>query len=161
VRFALLHMQDQAVRGALLYGSSHGMTRKVVKQFADRSPFKFEIHDVAERPESDLFSSCSLLGFFCPTYGDEELQEDMETFLVGFHLDLTGKYFFICELGNYYGYEAFRFGALHIIRRRLLELNGRELCGPLSLDAFPKVHWGHFDRWADTVNEKVEKHVGR
>ena len=38
-----------------------------------------------------------LLAFFCPTYGDEELQDDFETFLIRFDLDLTGKHFVICK----------------------------------------------------------------
>jgi hypothetical protein len=35
----------------------------------------------------------------------------MERFLVRQHVDLSGKYYAICELGNYYGYDDFEFGA--------------------------------------------------
>ena len=147
------------MKTAIVYASSHGKTRKVlaeVQKFLCVSP---DVFDVKDGVDPERLAAYDLLAFFCPTYGDEELQDDFEKFLLQFDLDLTGKQFVICELGNYYGYEDFSFGAMPIIRRRLLELHGRELCEPLSLDSFPRTHWGHLEDWVEHVNEKLHEHV--
>ena len=114
---------------AIVYGSTHGKTTKVVRETAahlNRPLDLFNVRDVlsaAELVEYDL------LLFFAPTYGDEELQSDMEAFLLRCELNLSGKHFAICELGSYYGYEDFAFGALRILREHLLNwvdyLNGK------------------------------------
>lgn len=89
--------------------------------------------------------------FFSPTYGNEELQQDMERFIVDFKLDMTGKYYAICELGNYYGYEA-DFGAMKIIRHHLEKLRGKEFVSPLSMDSLPKKDWVAFATWCGKLN---------
>lgn len=140
------------MKAALFYGSSNGRTLKAVNESLKRLaivPDIFNVKDVS--PSGDL-SRYELLMFFCPTYGDEELQPDMEKFIRDFSQDLTGKRFVICELGNYYGYEDFSFGAMPIIRRHLIALGGEELCTPLSLDTMPRVEWTHLHRWVDHVN---------
>ena len=147
------------MKTAILYGSSHGKTRKVIAEVLKQLTVQPDVFDVKKGVDPKRLAEYDLLAFFCPTYGDEELQDDFETFLIRFDLDLTGKHFVICELGNYYGYDDFSFGALHIIRRRLLELNGRELCEPLSLDSFPRTHWEHLLDWVNHLNTKLHEHV--
>ncbi|MBK8465876.1 MAG: flavodoxin domain-containing protein [Chloracidobacterium sp.] len=144
---------------ALLYGSSHGRTRKAVNESLERLTIKPDVFDVKDLTSTEQFSVYDILMFFCPTYGDEELQPDMEKFITDFSLDMSGKQFVICELGNYYGYEDFSFGAMQIIRRHLLELGGRELCSPLSLDAMPRVEWNQLRRWIEYVNGNLNNHV--
>lgn len=95
---------------ALLYGSSHGRTRKAVNESLERLTIKPDVFDVKDLTSTEQFSVYDILMFFCPTYGDEELQPDMEKFITDFSLDMSGKQFVICELGNYYGYEDFSLG---------------------------------------------------
>ncbi|MFN7139994.1 MAG: flavodoxin domain-containing protein [Limisphaerales bacterium] len=144
---------------ALLYGSTHGKTSKVVKEVLEHlktTPVDaFNVRDVESARQMEDYE---LFLFFCPTYGDEELQVDMEQFILRSPLDLTGKYFAICELGSYYGYEDFSFGAMKILRHQLLDWNGTELCEPLSLDSFPKVNWEHLLNWVDYLNGKINEH---
>lgn len=149
------------MNAALLYGSSHGRTRKVVNESLERLAIKPDVFDVKECPNTQQISDHELLIFFSPTYGDEELQPDMEDFLRYFSLDLSGKQFVICELGNYYGYEDFSFGAMPILRRRLLELGALEFCTPLSLDTMPRVSWEQLHRWIEYVNSCLNNHNGR
>jgi len=94
--------------------------------------------------------------FFSPTYGNEELQPDMEKFIVNFRLDMSSKYYAICELGNYYGYEA-DFGAMKIIRHHLEKLSGKELVGPLSMDSLPKKDWTAFATWCGKLNQTLRE----
>jgi flavodoxin len=144
---------------ALLYGSSHGRTRKAVNESLERLAIKPDVFNVKDEPLKGNLSDYDLLMFFCPTYGDEELQPDMEKFITNFSLDLTGKRFVICELGNYYGYEDFSFGAMPILKRHLIGLSAEELCSPLSLDAMPRVEWGQLHRWIEYVNGNLNNHV--
>lgn len=144
------------MKALLLYGSTNGRTRKTVNTAVQRLALKPDVVNVKEPPSTEQISAYDLLLIFCPTYGDEELQTDMEDFIKDFSLDLTGKRFVICELGNYYGYEDFSLGAMPILRRRLLGLGAQELCSPLSLDSFPRLEESHLHRWIDYVNGHLQ-----
>jgi flavodoxin len=147
------------MKAALLYASSHGCTRKVLATALTHLAIRPDVFDVKEGIDQPCLTEYDFLAFFCPTYGDEELQDDMEDFLDGLQVDLTGKQFAICELGNYYGYDDFSLGAMRIIRRRLIELHGTELCEPLSLDSFPAIAWGHLLQWVEHLNRNLARHV--
>jgi len=130
-----------------------------VKEVLLRLNVQPEVFDVKDRPSNEQLADFDLFLFFTPTYGDEELQEDMENFIEGFDLDLRGKQFVICELGNYYGYDTYSFGAMAILRQRLIKLNGREIFSPLSLDSYPKLHREHLFDWVEQLNARLEQHV--
>ncbi len=147
------------MKTVLLYASEHGKTRKVVAEVIKHLRVAPDVFDVKNISGQEVLTQYDLLFIFCPTYGDEELQDDMENFLRRFDLDLTGKHFAICELGNYYGYNDFSFGAMRIIRERLLELHGEELCEPLSLDSMPKMSSDHLLRWVELVNSKLHEPI--
>lgn len=147
------------MKAALLYGSTHGKTRKVVAEVLPRLGIRPDVFDVKDRPGAAELAASEVLLFFCPTYGDEELQADMEEFLAGFSLDLSGRHFAICELGNYSGYDNFSLGAMRIIRAHLLRMNGIELCEPLSLDSFPRLHWGHLFDWVERLNTRLNERL--
>ena len=147
------------MKAALLYGSSYGKTRKVIAEFLARLCLRPEVFDVKLRPTADKLAAYELFMFFAPTYGDEELQDDMEDFIVRSGFDPAGKHFVICELGNYYGYDNYAFGAMPILRKWLLQNNGREFFTPLSLDSYPKVHWEHLRDWTNQLNNRLEQDV--
>lgn len=146
------------MKAALLYSSSHGKTRKVVSEVLPRLKLQPDVFDVKDRPAQTQLAGYDLFLVFTPTYGDEELQDDMEDFIDGFNLDLRGRQFVICELGNYYGYDTYSFGALPILRQWLTKLNAREFFCPLSLDSFPKVHWQHLYDWVEQLNARLAQH---
>jgi len=148
------------VKAAILYASSHGRTKKVLAEVVGHLLIRPDLFDVKEGVDQQRLAEYDLLAFFSPTYGDEELQQDMEDFLERFTLDLTGKQFVICELGNYYGYDDFSFGPMRIIRQRLIELHGTELCEPLSLDSFPRTAWAQLLHWVEHLNGRLKRHVG-
>ena len=118
------------MKTVVLYASSHGSTRRVVKTLAETVKFSFDCFDVKSLTDSSSMGKYDVFLFFCPTYGNEELQQDMERFIIDFKLDMSSKYYAICELGNYYGYEA-DFGAMKIIRYHLEKLCAKELVSPL------------------------------
>lgn len=143
------------MKSALIYASTHGRTVQVVDRLLARLEVKPEVFRIQKGAIPTGLEKFDLLLFICPTYGLEELQEEMEEFILHWHPDLHARHFAVCELGNYYGYESFSFGALRILRDRLLGLGGTEWCQGLSLDAFPRVAWSQLDRWAALLNETL------
>ncbi|MBA4150015.1 MAG: flavodoxin domain-containing protein [Verrucomicrobia bacterium] len=143
---------------AILYGSSHGKTSKVVAETVQHLNMPVDVFDVRLIGSSSELVDYDLFIFFSPTYGDEELQSDMEEFLLRCELSLAGKHFAICELGSYYGYEDFSFGAMRILRKHLLQWNGCELCEPLSLDSFPRTNREHLLNWVDYLKGQINEH---
>jgi flavodoxin len=148
------------MRIALVYGSTHGKTAKVVADVHGQLNAAADVFNASDVTCPASLCNYDLLLFFCPTYGDEELQQDMEQLLLTFSVDLGGRYFAVCELGSYYGYDDFSFGAMRMIRRHLLNLNAQELCEPLSLDSFPRMSREHLLDWVDYLNGKIYERFG-
>ena len=140
------------MKTVVLYGSSYGSTRMVVKKLEHLVDFPFDSFDVKKLKDSSSLDKYELFLFFSPTYGNEELQPDMERFIISFKPDMSNKYYAICELGNYYGYDS-DFGAMKIIRYHLEKLLGKELISPLSMDSLPKKDWKALDKWCGKLNE--------
>jgi flavodoxin len=139
----------------ILYGSTRGSTERVVKALSKYLSFSYEVRNVKLLQNSDVLNQYDLLIFFAPTYGDEELQDDMENFLSICNNDLSGKFYAICELGNYYGYDDFSFGAMRIISHKLDILNAKQFIQPLSMDSLPKKDWDALERWCFLLNENL------
>jgi flavodoxin len=134
---------------SLIYDTNHNRTKAVV----DRLPFWFKFpYTVSHISVADL---SDLVIIFCPTYGDEELPLGMEDFLL--ELRVSPKKFVICELGNYYGYDNYQFGALKIIKGHLMGLGWEEFFKPLSLDSLPQVNWEALEKWAKEFNIYVHE----
>jgi flavodoxin len=147
------------MKALVIYGSTRGNTRTVVNRLPTLLDFPVHIADVKTLNGGDAFEDYDLLMFFASTWGDQELQVDMERFLAHQTLQLDGKPFAICELGNYFGYDDFGFGAERILRCRLEEWGGTELIEPFSMDSFPYRDWNGLTRWCDLLNLKVSESV--
>ena len=143
------------MNAVVLYGSSRGSTRQVVARLSGYFNFPFQAFDVKQIVDIHSLKAYDLFLVFSPTYGDAELQPDMEQFIARFDLTLADKYYAICELGNYYGYDDFEFGAMKIIRYHLDKLRGNELINPLSMDSLPKKDWEALAAWCKRVNDIV------
>jgi hypothetical protein len=135
---------------AILYVSKRGHTRQVVEQF--------------DLPKYDLgvavpdLTAIDPVILFCPTYGNEELPEEMERFLNG--LSRVRRSFAACELGNYYGFDDLEFGALKIIRPQLLLRGWTEIMRSLSLDSLPRINWPELMRWKEELHELLRQRCG-
>lgn len=114
--------------------------------------FSGEIKSAKENPE--IWADVTL--FICPTYGDEELPHDMEDFLL--KLNVKNKLFVICEIGNYYGYDDFTFGAKEVIQRYLQSLGWKKFYSGISLDVIPVIRWNVLNTWKDKLYENLRNH---
>lgn len=99
--------------------------------------FPIEIVNVCSLTDDSLFRAYDFLLLFVSTTGDQELQQDMERFLARHSPRLDVKSYAICELGNYFGYDDFDFGAEPVLSHFLRAGSGRELVPPFSTDSFP------------------------
>lgn len=147
----------QKIRALAIYGSSRGNTKLIVNRLPAHFTFHVDIVEASSILDADIIIKYDLLLFFASTWGDGELQIDMENFLISNHLNLNGKPYAICELGNYYGYDDFEFGAMRIMRNQLEQWNGYELIEPFSMDTFPRKDWNSLTCWCELLNHNVEK----
>ena len=129
----------------VVYDSNHGKSKTVAQKF------NFDVKHV-----NDFELWADIVLFICPTYGDEELPSNMEKFLI--NLKTENKLYVICELGNYYGYDDFEFGAKKIIEQSLNKLNWKKFHNGLSLDSMPNIDWNVFDVWKEGL-ENVLRNV--
>lgn len=143
------------MKSLVVYGSTWGSTKKVVQRLPEWLSFPVEIVNVNSLVNDESFKEYDLLMFFSSTSGDQELQADMEKFLLQNALKLSGKPYAVCELGNYFGYDDFEFGAECIISYFLRVGGGTELIPPFAMDTFPNRDWKGLARWCSILNEKV------
>lgn len=124
---------------------SNGQKAKTIAE-----TFSCDVQAVKDNPK--IWADVIL--FICPTYGDEELPHDMEDFLLNLNAAIK-KNFVVCEIGNYYGYDDFEFGAKNIIQKYLSSLGWKKFFNGLSLDVIPEIRWKVLNSWKDKLYEKL------
>lgn len=139
----------------VIFSTIGGTTRKVAQRVADRvgDDLVLEARAAIAEPVPPHIRHVLL---FCPTYGDEEPEDDFETLLL--HYDwsrLDGASFAFCELGIYTGYEDFGHGLAHVVRGILVSNGLHEIVPPLAVDAVPITDWKLVDMWADLVRTQL------
>lgn len=144
------------MKSLLVYGSTWGNTKKVVQRLPAWLSFPIDIVNVSSLTDDRLFADYDLLVFFTSTSGDQELQADMEAFFTTCSPKLNGKPYAVCELGNYFGYDDFDFGAERILSFLLCQGGGQELIPPFSMDTFPNKDWNGLARWCSLLSDTVQ-----
>lgn len=136
----------------IVYGSKLGSSKRVAKYIAEKTGSLPPISAASFNNINALIDSNSVnaLLLIASTWGDGELQDDMESLLVRSIRLETPVGAHLVELGNYYGYDDFEFGALAIMESlaQNLELT---VWQRLSLDSFPKIDWSTLDRWLSGI----------
>ncbi len=84
----------------------------------------------------------------CPTYGDEELEDGMENFLIANDWSSWSSLSFsVIELGLYRGYDSSLLGAARIIQTYLSRNGLSQTTSTLSLDSVPSPSESLLDQW--------------
>ena len=73
------------------------------------------------------------------------------------NLKIKNRQYVICELGNYYGYDDFQFGAMKIIKKHLESLGWEEAFPGVSLDSLPVIDWDVFNQWKENLDNAIQK----
>jgi flavodoxin len=138
----------------ILYASKGDSAKKVAEFLQDNLIDNSQIICVNNNVIKAEDFNFSLLILVCPTYGDEELETDMENFLIKSNWNNhRGKYFTVCELGLYRGYLETSQGA-GILISNYLKLKGLLLrCNILSIDSMPLEDFSLIKKWSDALFE--------
>ena len=132
----------------IIFGSLTGNARRVaelIQQKLDAKLFNSKDFDNLDQIITLNHNSFEIV-FVASTWGDGELQSDMENLLINSTILKSPAVCHIVELGNYYGYDDFEFGALFHIKRCTEQLgfySGRHL----SLDSMPRIDWDSLSNW--------------
>lgn len=117
-----------------------------VRSKTDAKCFAITDPDLPDDPRHDWI-------IVVPNYGDGEIQAGVESFLVGTRVSF--RRFSILELGNYYGFDEWGYGAADKIHRLLAERQGEQFFSHLSMDTLPKMDWTTLDRWIAALTAEV------
>lgn len=145
------------MKSILIYSapSECGASAQIAVELNTLFDFYFTPYNIIGGSDASKIEEYELVIFLVATYGDQELHEKFEDFITSIDFDLTGKNFVICELGNYYGYEDYRFGSADILRAELTKRNATELCNGLSMDTLPQLDWRALKNWAPLINNNI------
>lgn len=132
--------------------NAKGSSASIVERMKTRISFSLEYINLTEGPHVSDLGNYDHVIFLIATYGDQELQDDFEKFLISIKADLNGKKFSICEIGNYYGYEDFSTGAGNIVESYLIERGAKKYLTTTSIDTLPLIDWRQVDQWIFLLN---------
>jgi flavodoxin len=136
----------------------NGSSAKVVEELRQLLEFPFEAVNVANSPATVPLPPFDLLLMVIATYGDQELLDVVEEFITTRTAELKNKAYSVCELGNYYGYDDFEFGAKQIVEFQLNGLGAFLFCPGVSADSLPKLDWRAVKAWGRNLNQTVKNH---
>lgn len=140
----------------VIFSTIGGTTRKVAQRVAERigDGMIVDAHAAMMLPPSGDVRHVLL---FCPTYGDEEAEDEFESLLLDYDWAALGGGvgFAFCELGIYTGYEDFGHGLAELVCQILVRHGLHELVPPLSVDAVPVADWELVDAWADLIGSRL------
>ncbi len=139
----------------VIYGTRGGTTRTVAQRLA-KALGQVPCDDVRALQQVAVELSPTDLVVCAPTYGDAELEDSMEAFLVAHDWSTwKGCRFAICEVGIYTGYEDFGHGLCAPIRHLLTAAGMIECFEPLAVDSVPLADDGLAEAWAAQLSRLV------
>lgn len=135
---------------AILYGSKtrSGNTVQVAGKLKEML-VDADVYHADDVRDPGLLRRYSRFIFLTPTAGNEELSEPFEALFDQKWVDFSDASYTICELGNYYGFELFEYGAAKTLHQLIRASGGKEFYRTLSLDTLPMIDWELFNAWAE------------
>jgi flavodoxin len=134
----------------------NGSSGRIVARLQEKIKMQIDFKNMADQPDPNEIASYDFIIFLVATYGDQELQGDIEKFLVSIEKDLSGKRFSICEMGNYYGYDDYYFGSGQIIQNHLISRHAQRQMRIAPVDSLPKMDWWAVDHWISELAINLE-----
>ena len=146
-------------RTAIIFGSvtrtgnTFVAAEKIAKLLVDA-----DLYHADDIDDPGVLGAYAKLVFLTPTAGNEEVAEPFERLFDRERIDLSHAEYAVCELGNYYGYDLYEYGAAKILHRLIGDRGGRKFHPTLSLDTLPLIDWELFDGWAESLRLRIAKH---
>ena len=135
-------------KSIIIYNNIGGVNHKVSKTLSNK--LKIQAFSVSETRLINLEHYNNFI-FVCPNIGDEEIPNEFENFFI--NLNINNRFYSLCELGNYFGYEQDYFGCRLIIEKLLNNLHWKEILN-ISIDSFPKLDNAMLNKWILKLKEQ-------
>ena len=111
-----------------------------------------ELLNLAESNSSDKIIGFDIMLFVAATYGDQELNDGLEEFIVSLPDSLPNMNYAVCEIGNYYGYDDFELGAGKIVESHMTKLGAKQILPMYSVDTLPILDSRKLAKWVNELN---------
>lgn len=135
----------------ILYSSKYSNTKKIASYVHKKTKIPYININTAGK---SLFTANDNILICTPTYGCEELQDEMEEFILT-HMHDINKNFYIIESGIPYGYERFHFGAKHVIEKYILQNKLGCVLSCVSINTYPKIDYNTLDEWLNYITNTL------
>ena len=106
--------------------------------------FKCDFVAAEDNPDISAYDTVLLV---LSNVGDEELPQPMEDYL--FALKDRDKKYLVCELGNYFGFEAYC--GCKKVAFKILDDLGWSRVSDVSIDSLPDLDTDSLDEWLRTI----------
>ena len=129
-------------------GTSAAIAEIMVKELHNG----IEVMNVAnDFPREKILQYDSLI-FVAATYGDQELNDTLEDFVITLDKSHADFNYAVCEIGNYYGYDDFELGAGEIIVSHMNLIGAKSLLPMYSVDSLPRLDKRKLKKWIEQLN---------
>ncbi len=114
------------------------------------------LFNISETKMEIEMTNYKVLIFIVATYGDQELHDSYEEFMIAKGNFNSSHKFSICEIGNYYGYDDFELGGGRIVKTHIENLQAKEILPMYSIDSLPLIDDRKLNKWLVDLSKKIE-----
>lgn len=114
------------------------------------------LFNVSEPDREIEMTNYKVLIFIVATYGDQELHDSYEEYIISKGNFNSNHKFSICEIGNYYGYDDFELGGGRIVKTHIENFQAKEILPMYSIDSLPLIDDRKLNKWLDELSEKIQ-----
>jgi flavodoxin len=144
----------------IVFSSKGNTTQKIATALQNYWREPMPLYDLRVAAPDLANTDAGVILLLSPTYGDEELEELFELFLVRTDwTSLSGKYYAFCEIGIYTGYEDFGHGLSCMVDSVLQKAGLKPIVGSLSLDSVPLKSLELLERWVMQIKANLSVHA--
>lgn len=142
------------MKSLILYAApgSKSSSARIAKTLKEKLTEPVESLNVFDMDRYEKIGEYSTLIFIVATYGDQELHDNYEDFILNIDHSLPKFNYVVCEIGNYYGYDDFELGAGRIIIKHMENLKGNSLLPLYSIDTLPLLDEQKLDKLVVSLN---------
>lgn len=148
-------------RTLIVYAAAHtrSNSNKIIQYLINNLEGDFTPLNLTQNMEFEAWKDCHRIVFLAANYGDQELHDLFEEFILRYCDFFEDKICFVGEIGNYYGYDDLEFGAGRILID-YLKTNGASVMEPLfSIDTLPFIDRRMLENWIKYLSHPLKENI--
>lgn len=152
--FSIKSQKKKLMNPILIYtaprpnGTSATIAEKMNKEIING----IELMNLADGDSKEKLKAFDTLIFVAATYGDQELNDNVEDFIITLDDSISDYNYAVCEVGNYYGYDDFELGAGEILVNHMEKLGANSILPMYSVDSLPLLDEKKLTKWIAKLN---------